>query len=253
MIGMDAPALHSAVPDRAMVLAAGFGKRLRPITATVPKPLVRVAGVPLIDTALDRLAAVGVRDVVVNTHYLAELIESHLEDRRQPRIHISREPEILETGGGVRRALPQLGPAPFYVVNGKVMWLNGKIDALLRMAQAWDDAAMDALLLLHPTVGGVGYSGPGDFFLDQLGRPRRRRAWEVAPFLFTGIQILHPRLFDGAPDGAFSLNLLYDRAIEAGRIFGIRHDGEWYHVSTPRQLAEVEAHLRHGGERLHFA
>ena len=229
-----------------MVLAAGFGKRLRPVTETVPKPLVKVAGVPLIDTVLDRLAAVGVREAVVNTHHLAEQIETHLKDRQRPRIRFSHEPEILETGGGVRRALPHLGSAPFYVVNAKIIWLNGKIDALLRLAQAWDDAAMDALLLLHPTVTGVGYSGLGDFFLDQLGRVRRRRAWEVAPFLFTGIQILHPRLFDGAPEGAFSLNVLYDRAIEAGRLHAIRHDGEWFHVSTPRQLAAVEAHLQRG-------
>jgi len=247
------PAMPAPVPAHAMVLAAGFGKRLRPITDTLPKPLVRVAGVPLIDTVLDRLAAVGVGDVVVNTHHLAEQVEQHLAHRRQPRIHISHEPEILETGGGVRQALPRLGSGPFYVVNGKVLWLNGKTDALLRLAAAWNDSAMDALLLLHATASTVAYSGSGDFFIDQVGRLRRRRSWEVAPFVFTGIQILHPRLFEGAPAGAFSLNLLYDQAIEAGRIFGVRHDGEWYQVSTADQLAEVEAHLRHGGERLHFA
>jgi MurNAc alpha-1-phosphate uridylyltransferase len=230
-----------------MVLAAGFGTRLRPITDTVPKPMVTVAGKPMIDTVIDRLAAVGVGEIIVNTHHLAEVIESHLGARRQPRIVFSREREILETGGGIKQALPLLGAQPFYVVNGKIVWLNGKVDALVRLAQAWDDAAMDGLLLLQPTVSAVGYNGPGDFFIDQVGRLRRRREWEVAPFVYAGIQILHPRLFAGAPDGAFSLNLLYDRAIESERLYGLRHDGEWFHVSTPQQLAEVEARIARGG------
>lgn len=234
-----------------MVLAAGFGKRLRPITETVPKPLVRVGGRPLIDYVLDRLAAAGVRHAVVNTHWLGELIEEHLKDRRQPKIEFSRETEILETGGGILKALPRLGDGPFYVANGKIIWLNGKVDALVRLAEAWDDESMDALLLLQPTVTAVGYDGPGDFFLDQTGRIRRRREWEVAPFLYSGVQILHPRLFADAPEGAFSLNLLYDRAIEAGRLYGLRHDGEWYHVSTPQHLAEVEARIAQGGDRLY--
>jgi hypothetical protein len=236
-----------AVPTRAMVLAAGLGTRLRPLTETVPKPMVPIAGKPMIDTVIDRLLAVGVEDVVVNTHHLAEVIETHLARRQRPRIAFSREEEILETGGGVRKALPLLGERPFYVVNGKIVWLNGKVDALVRLAEAWEDARMDALLLLQPTVSAVGYDGPGDFFIDQEGRIRRRREWEVAPFVYAGIQILHPRLFADAPDGAFSLNVLYDRGIEAGRLFGIRHDGEWFHVSTPRQLAEVEARIARGG------
>jgi hypothetical protein len=245
-----ASAAHGArsIPARAMVLAAGLGTRLRPITETVPKPMVRIAGKPMIDTVIDRLAAVGVQEVVVNTHHLAEVIESHLGERRHPRIAFSREDPILETGGGIKKALPLLGDHPFYVVNGKIVWLNGKVDALIRLAQAWDDAHMDGLLLLQPTVTAVGYSGPGDFFIDQVGRIRRRREWEVAPFVYAGIQILHPRLFAGAPDGAFSLNLLYDRAIEGGRLHGLRHDGEWFHVSTPQQLAEVEARLARGGD-----
>ena len=240
---MTAMAANPRVPERAMVLAAGLGTRLRPITDNLPKPLVKVAGKPMIDTVLDRLAAVGVREAVVNTHYRGEMIEAHLKDRRAPRIRFSHEPEILETGGGIRQALPHLGPGPFYAVNAKIYWLDGNVDALIRLATAWDDAAMDGLLLLHPTVSAVGYDGQGDFQLDQTGRVRRRRPWEVAPFLFTGIQMLHPRLFDGAPDGAFSLNLLYDRAIEAGRLYGLRHDGEWFHVSTPRHLAEVESEI----------
>jgi N-acetylmuramate 1-kinase len=239
----------SHVPRRAMVLAAGFGTRLKPITDKTPKPMVTVAGKPMIDTVLDRLAGIGVQDVVVNTHHLAEVIESHLQKRATPHIQISREEEILETGGGVTKALPLLGADPFYVINGKIIWLNGKTDALIRLAEAWDDGCMDALLLLQPTVTAVGYSGPGDFFLDQLGAIRRRRHWEVAPFVYAGIQILHPRLFKDGPKGAFSLNILYDRAIEAGRLFGLRHDGEWFHVSTPEQLAEVEARIAHGIDR----
>ena len=236
------------VPRRAMVLAAGLGQRLRPITETLPKPLVRVAGTPIIDTVLDRLAAAGVAEVVVNLHHLGHLIEAHLAGRERPRIVYSREPAILETGGGIRQALPLLGPDPFYAVNGKIIWLNGKTDALVRLAQAWDGERMDALLLLQPTVTAVGYDGIGDFQLDQEGAVRRRKEWEVAPFLYSGIQIVHPRLFDGAPDGHFSLNLLWDRAIAAGRLCGLRHDGEWYHVSTPRQLAEVEQRLGRGSE-----
>lgn len=235
------------VPRRAMVLAAGLGQRLRPLTDTLPKPLVRVGGVPLIDTVLDRLDAAGVEEVVVNLHHLGHLIEAHLAGRHRPAIRFSHEAEILETGGGIRRALPLLGDEPFYVVNGKIVWLNGKVDALLRLAEAWDPERMDALLLLHPTVSAVGYHGLGDFQLDQEGRVRRRRAWEVVPFIYTGIQLLQPRLFQDAPEGRFSLNLLFDRAIEAGRLFGLRHDGEWYDVSTPDQLAQTEARLAGGG------
>jgi hypothetical protein len=237
----------AAIPPRAMVLAAGFGTRLRPLTDTVPKPMVRVAGKPMIDTVIDRLGAIGVQEIVVNTHHLADVIETHLKERRKPRIVFSREEEILETGGGIKKALPLLGSEPFYAINGKIIWLNGKTDALVRLAEVWSDEDMDGLLLLQPTTSAIGYDGPGDFFIDQVGRIRRRREWEVAPFVYAGIQILHPRLFAGAPDGAFSLNVLYDRAIEAGRLFGIRHDGEWFHVSTVKQLAEVEARIARGG------
>ncbi len=237
----------AAIPPRAMVLAAGFGTRLRPLTDTVPKPMVRVAGKPMIDTVIDRLGAIGVKEIVVNTHHLAEVIESHLKARPNPRIVFSREAEILETGGGIKKALPLLGSEPFYAINGKIIWLNGKTDALVRLAEVWTDADMDGLLLLQPTTSAIGYDGRGDFFIDQVGRIRRRREWEVAPFVYAGIQILHPRLFADTPDGAFSLNLLYDGAIEAGRLFGIRHDGEWFHVSTVKQLAEVEARIARGG------
>lgn len=234
-------------PKTAMVLAAGLGTRLRPITDSLPKPLVRVAGRPLIDWVLDRLVAAGIERAVVNTHYLAELIVEHLRRRRDLEIHFSHEPEILETGGGIKQALPLLGPDPFLSVNAKILWLNGREDAIRRLAEAWVDARMDGVLLLQPTVTAVGYDGRGDFVLGPDGRIRRRRELEVAPFLFSGVQILHPRLFENSPDGFFSLNLLYDRAIEAGRLYGIRHDGAWYHVSTPRHLAEVEARLAETG------
>lgn len=234
-------------PKTAMVLAAGLGTRLRPITDSLPKPLVRVAGRPLIDWVLDRLVAAGIERAVVNTHYLAELIVEHLRRRRDLEIRFSHEPEILETGGGIKQALPLLGPDPFLSVNAKILWLNGREDAIRRLAEAWVDARMDGVLLLQPTVTAVGYDGRGDFVLGPDGRIRRRRELEVAPFLFSGVQILHPRLFENSPDGFFSLNLLYDRAIEAGRLYGIRHDGAWYHVGTPRHLAEVEARLAETG------
>jgi MurNAc alpha-1-phosphate uridylyltransferase len=238
------------LPKTAMVLAAGYGKRLRPLTATTPKPMVKVLGKPMIDVVLDRLAAAGVERAVVNLHHLGHVIRDHLKDRQRPQIVFSEEPEILETGGGIRRALPLLGRDPFFVVNAKIIWLNGREDALHRLARAWDGARMDALLLLQATATAIGYDGPGDFQMDQEGRLARRLEWEVAPFLYSGIHICHPRLFEGSPEqGAFSLNLLWDRAIEAGRLHGIRHDGEWYHVSTPQQLRDVERELGFHGIR----
>jgi MurNAc alpha-1-phosphate uridylyltransferase len=234
-------------PKTAMVMAAGYGKRLRPLTDTVPKPMVQVLGRPMIDVVLNRLAAAGVERVVINLHHLGEVIREHLKDRKDLEILYSEEPEILETGGGTKKALPLLGPDPFFTINAKIIWLNGREDALHRLADAWDDARMDSLLLLHPTVTAIGYGGPGDFRLDQDGLVTRRLEWDVAPFLYTGINIAHPRLFENSPDGAYSVNLLWDRAIEAGRLYGIRHDGEWYHVSTPQQLGDVERELSFHG------
>jgi len=229
-----------------MVLAAGFGTRLRPITDSLPKPMVPLRGRTLVDRALDRLEAVGVKTAVVNLHHLGDQLEAHLKKRNRPEILFSPEAEILETGGGVKKALPLLGDEPFYAVNGDVCWLDGKIPALKRLAAAWNDETMDALLLNQPITTAVGYDGwVGDFIMDSFGRLRRRREREVAPFIFAGVQILHPRLFAGAPEGAFSLNLLYNKAIEAGRLWGLRHDGEWYHIGTPEGLAEVEAELHH--------
>ncbi len=231
-------------PTRGMVLSAGLGLRMRPITEKTPKPLILVAGRTLVDHAIDRLADAGVGSVVVNTHHLADSIERHLRRRARPSIVFSPEPALLETGGGVKAALPLLGETPFYVVNGDAFWLNGSVDALGRLAETWDDATMDALLLLHSTVDAYGYDGLGDFGCAPDGLLSRRPECEVSPWLFTGIQLLHPRLFDGGPDGAFSLNLLYDKAIEADRLFGIVHDGEWFHIGTPDGLAAAEDYLR---------
>jgi N-acetyl-alpha-D-muramate 1-phosphate uridylyltransferase len=225
-----------------MVLAAGLGTRMRPITDRIPKPLVPVAGKPLIDHAIDRLAEAGVKRVVVNIHHKADMVARHLETRRTPSITLSREDELLETGGGILKALPLLDDM-FYVVNSDVLWLDGKTAALRRLARAWDPARLDAVLLLQRTTTALGYEGPGDFFLDPLGVLRRRREREVAPHLFAGVQILHRRLFDGRPPGKFSLNPLWDRAIAAGRLAAIVHDGEWYHIGTPAGLALAEERL----------
>jgi MurNAc alpha-1-phosphate uridylyltransferase len=237
------------IPHTAIVMAAGFGTRLRPLTETTPKALVPVLGVPMLDVVLNRLQAVGVKRVVINLHHLGEKIRAHLAGRKDLEILFSEESEILETGGGIVQALPLLGPDPFFTVNAKIIWLNGKIDALQRLAAEWDDARMDAMLLLQPTVTAIGYGGKGDFIMDQEGRVRRRQEWQVAPLLYAGIQICHPRLFQNAPKGAFSTNLVWDRAIEEDRLFGLRHDGEWYHVSTPQHLEEVERHLSFHGIR----
>lgn len=230
-----------------MVLAAGLGTRLRPVTETCPKPLLEVAGKALLDHALDRLAEAGVENAVVNTHHLADRIERHLAGRTRPRIRLSHEPEILDTGGGIAQALPLLGPDPFYVVNAKIVWQGGRKDALLQLADAWNGAEMDGLLLMQPTPTAVGYDGPGDFTMDQLGRLSWREPQMVAPFVYASIQILHPRLFAGAPNGAFPLRLLWSRAMEACRLFGFRHDGAWYHVATSAGLAEVEHRLAEFG------
>ncbi len=227
----------------AMILAAGFGKRMRPITDTLPKPLVEVRGRALIDYVLDRCAEAGVTEAVVNLHHLPELLRRHLSHRPLPRIRFSDEPEILDTGGGVAKALPHLGEGPFIVANGDIIWLDGQVPAISRLLAAWSERRMDALLLLQPTVSAIGYEGKGDFVMGAEGELRRRHEWETAPFVFAGVQILHPRLFANAPQGAFSLNLLYDKAMSAGRLFGLRHDGLWYHVGTPAAIKEVERYL----------
>ncbi|MBI4185099.1 MAG: nucleotidyltransferase family protein [Proteobacteria bacterium] len=229
---------------RAMVLAAGKGTRMAPLTNDRPKPLVEVGGRTMLDRALDALAAAGVEEAVVNSHHLGERIARAVAGRRRPRITLSPEDSLLDTGGGVKRALPHLGARPFYVVNGDSVWVDGpQQPALERLAAAWSDARMDALLLVYPTRFAANCSGRGDFMLDPLGRARRRHEREVAPFIFTGVQVLHPRLFAGAPEGPFSLNRLYDRAEEELRLYALVHDGDWFHIGTPEAIAEVEGLL----------
>ena len=226
---------------RAMVLAAGLGLRMRPITLTTPKPLVSVAGRTMLDRALDHLAVAGVQEMVVNTHWLADCVKEHLADHSD--ISLSHEEELLETGGGVAKALPLLGHEPFYVVNSDIIWTDGETPALARLARAWVDQDMDALLLLQPTGNAVGYEGKGDFFINGNDTLRRRGDADTAPLLFSGVQILHPRLFEGCPSGKFSLNVLYDRALAENRLYGVVHDGGWYHVGSPEALPQVEALL----------
>ena len=231
------------MPETAMVLAAGQGKRMRPLSASLPKPLVKVDGRALIDRCLDGLAAVGVKRAVVNVHHLADLIEAHLKGRRSPKVAISDERDaLLETGGGVKRALPLLGERPFMLRNSDSFWLEGVKPNLDWLAAGWDEARMDALLLLASTVKAIGYSGRGDFMLDKDGRLSRRPERLIAPFVYAGAAILSPKLFAAAPDGAFSLNLLFDRAIEKGRLFGVRLDGLWINVENPHAVeAATEA------------
>ena len=233
----------SVTPETAMILAAGLGTRLRPITDRLPKPLVTVGGRALIDHALDRLVAQGVRRAVINLHYKGEMIERHLAARRDIEVCFSPEPQLLDTGGGIRQALPFLGEV-FFALNSDVFWLDGKLPALARLARAFDPERSDALLLLQRTAEAVGYEGPGDFIVDPAGAIRRRGEREVAAHLFAGIEIIHRRLFDNAPPGAFSLNPLWDRAMAAERLAGLVHDGEWYHVGSPAGLAATEARLQ---------
>jgi N-acetyl-alpha-D-muramate 1-phosphate uridylyltransferase len=235
------PKPRFAVPRRAMILAAGLGTRMRPLTDTMPKPLVPVGGKPLINHVLDRLAASGVETAVVNVHHFAEQIEQHLRPRRAPKIVISDERDgVLGTGGGVVRALPLLGDAPFFHVNSDTLWIDGVKPNLERLGEAFDPARMDGLLLLAPTATSVGYAGRGDFTMAADGKLRRRPEREVVPFVYAGIAILSPALFKDAPRGAFSLTALFDRAIEQERLHGLRLEGVWMHVGTPEAVAAAE-------------
>jgi N-acetyl-alpha-D-muramate 1-phosphate uridylyltransferase len=231
-------------PQTAMVLAAGLGKRMLPITAKVPKPLVKVGGRTLIDFTLDRLAEAGIRKVVVNVHHLADLVEAHLKARRNPAILISDEREaLLETGGGLKKALPLLGDEPFLTLNSDSLWIEGPQRNLTRLIEAWDPERMDILMLLALAATSVGYEGRGDFAMDAAGLLRRRKEREIAPFVFAGVAIVKPQLLADMPEGAFSANLLYDRSIEAGRLYGLRLDGQWLHVGEPRSIAAAEDSL----------
>ena len=226
--------------DRAMVLAAGLGRRMKPLTERTPKPLIAVAGRTMLDRALDSLVDAGVTAAVVNVHWLAEQVEAHLAARVRPSIALSREEVLLETGGGVAAALERFGGRPFFVVNADVVWIDGPVPALVRLGEAWREEDMDALLLAVPVGRASGYDGTGDFSMDVSGRLARRAPGGAAPFVFSGVQIVHPRLFDGAPGGAYSINVLWDRAAAAGRLFGLAHDGGWHHVGTPAALSQAE-------------
>jgi len=229
-----------------MVMAAGLGKRMRPLTATRPKPLVEVAGKMLIDHCLERLKAAGVKRAVVNVHYLADALEAHLHNRVQGiEIIVSDErAQLLDTGGGLLHALPLIDADPFIVVNSDNLWIDGAVDTLRLLASNWDGERMDALLLLVPLARANCHGGQGDFHMDACGTLRRKRAGGVAPFVFTGVQMVSKRLCDGElPEGPFSTNLLGDRAIAAGRCFGVVHQGLWFDVGTPANVKKTEALL----------
>lgn len=231
--------------ESAMVMGAGIGKRMRPLTATRPKPLVRVAGKALIDHSLDRIEAAGIGHVVVNVHYLADALEAHLAaQRRTFTIAVSDERgQLLETGGGMVKALPLLTGDPILIVNSDNIWTDGPQDSITHLARHWDDAKMDALLLVIRQASATGHGGKGDFHMDPAGKLSRRKPGHVAPFVYTGIQLVSRRLLEGAPEGAFSTNILWDRAIAAGRLYGLSHMGQWFDVGTPAAIAPTEAAL----------
>ena len=232
--------------DTAMVMAAGLGKRMRPLTASTPKPLVRVAGKPLIDRALDRLADAGVARAVVNVHYLGDAIEAHLKPRTAPEMVFSDErAELLETGGGMVKAngAGQL-PDPFFACNADSIWLDGPVNAFTDLSRHWDAERMDALLLVVPHARAHNFDGQGDFYMDGAGRLSRKLPGRIAPFIYTGIQLVSQRLLRDAPEGKFSTNILWDRAIGEGRLFGTAFTGEWYEVGTPQHIKPTERALR---------
>lgn len=237
--------IAASVPSTALVLAAGLGKRMRPLTASRPKPLVEVAGKPLLDHVLERLSAAGVEKAVVNVHYLADAVEAHLrKNSRGLDIAISDERNLLlETGGGMVKAQSLIDADPFLVVNSDNLWVDGPADTLKLLASHWDGGKMDALLLLVPHARAENHHGRGDFHMDRTGRLRRRERSRVAPFVYTGIQMVSKRLLDDAPEGSFSTNLLWDKAIEQGRCFGAVHQGLWFDVGTPQAIKATELTL----------
>lgn len=236
------------VPQTAMIMAAGLGKRMRPLTATRPKPLIEVGGKALLDHVLEKLRAAGVHKVVVNVHYLADALEAHLATRDHGlQVMISDERDLLlETGGGLVKAAPLIDCDPFLALNSDNLWVDGPADTLKLLASQWDGERMDALLLLVPLASALNHQGIGDFRLDRSGRLKRRERSHVAPFVFTGIQMLSKRLLRDAPEGPFSTNILWDRAIEEGRCFGAVHQGLWFDVGTPQALGLTERALSNG-------
>lgn len=238
--------MSNLASDTAMVLAAGLGKRMRPLTASQPKPMVRVAGRPLIDHALDKLAEAGVARAVVNVHYYADVLEGHLAERKVPAISVSDERELLlETGGGMIKAASLL-PDPFFCLNADNIWLDGPKNAFRDLSERWDPMAMDALLLLVAHKQASNYAGKGDFHMDPHGRLTRRRSGKVAPYIFTGIQLVSKRLLRDAPQGSFSTNVLWDRAITEGRLYGLAFTGRWFEVGTPAAIKPTEQALTNG-------
>ena len=239
------PRIETAVPETAMVMAAGLGTRMRPLTATRPKPLIEVNGKALIDHVFDRLRAAGVGKAVVNVHYLPEALEAHLEAHADGLdIRVSDERDLLlETGGGMVRAAPMIGSDPFFSINSDNYWVDGPSDTLRLLASHWDEEAMDALLLVVPHARAYNHRGLGDFHLDRFGRLQRRGRSKVAPYVFTGIQLVSKRLLRDAPEGPFSTNILWDRAIAEGRCFGAVHQGLWFDVGTPAAIRATEAAL----------
>ena len=233
--------------DTAIVLAAGLGKRMRPLTASQPKPLVRVAGKALIDYSLNHLVDAGIAKAVVNVHYLADALEAHLAARKSgPEIAVSDERDLLlETGGALIKAKPQL-PDPFFCLNSDNIWLDGPRDVFQELSTMWDPARMDALLLVVSHARALNYQGKGDFHLDPMGRISRRRSGRVAPFIYTGIQLVSHRLLRDAPEGPFSTNVLWQRAIEEGRLYGVSHTGLWFEVGEPSAIKSTEAWLMRG-------
>jgi N-acetyl-alpha-D-muramate 1-phosphate uridylyltransferase len=233
-----------SIGSHAMVLAAGFGMRMRPLTLTTPKPLIKIARKPIIEYGFEHLRTAQVETAVVNGHHLADQIEDWCRTVPSPRTVFSNERDaILETGGGIARALPLLGGHPFFVLNADCFWLDGKTPALTRLRNSWNEAEMDCLLLLCDPARTTGYDGAGDFLLGPDGRIIRSKG-QAGALAYIGGYLVHPRLFAAAPSGAFSMNLLWDRAIERGRLFGLAHDGHWLHVGTVEAIAEAEAHLR---------
>ena len=230
---------------KAMVFAAGLGTRMRPVTLTVPKPLIRVGGKALIDHALDRFAAIGLEDAIVNVHYRADQIEAHLAGRTSPRITISDERAVLlDQGGGIAKVLPQFGDEPFFICNTDAFWLEGPRSNLAALVARWNPDVMDVLLLVAATTSSIGVDWPGDFTMAADGRLSQRRERDVAPFVYAGIGIMKPSTFVGAPDGPFRLSPYFFDSAKNGRLYGQRLDGQWLHVGTPEAIDEAEETIK---------
>ena len=240
--------MSALATDTAMLMAAGLGKRMRPLTAATPKPLVRVDGKPLIDRALDRLEEAGVGRAVVNVHYLADAIEAHVGPRAAPQVTFSDERDrLLETGGGMVKAQGAgLLPDPFFACNADSIWLDGPRNAFAELSARWDPDRMDALLLVVTHARAYNFDGTGDFYMDGSGRLTRKLPGRIAPFIYTGIQLVSHALLREAPEGSFSTNVLWDRAIEEGRLYGLAFTGHWYEVGTPAHIDPTEQALKGG-------